>query len=79
MKLKDIMEGEALPTVKTPTVKQLATKTGIPQAVLRKAAKRGAKHELEHTKKKKIAREIAMDHIGEDPDYYEKLEKIEKH
>lgn len=79
MRLSDILENETFPTVNTPTIKQIAGKTGIPQSTLRKAAKRGTKHELEHTKKKKIAREIAMDHIGEDPEYYEKLEKIEKH
>ena len=39
---------------------------------------KGAKHELEHTKDIKIAIEIAKDHLLEDPDYYEKLSKIEK-
>lgn len=38
----------------------------------------GVKHELEHTSSKSIAREIAMDHLAEDPEYYEKLKKIEK-
>lgn len=33
--------------------------------------------EMEHTKNKKIAREIAMDHLFEDPNYYKKLKKIE--
>ena len=36
---------------------------------------RGIKHEMEHTDDKKIAAEIAKDHIKEDPKYYEKLEK----
>jgi hypothetical protein len=38
----------------------------------------GIKHELEHTKDPKIAAEIAMDHLSEDPDYYKKLSTIEK-
>jgi len=38
---------------------------------------KGIKHELEHTKDIKIAKEIAMDHLAEDPVYYDKLEKIE--
>ena len=37
----------------------------------------GARHELEHTKNIDIAREIAMDHLAEDPKYYKKLKKIE--
>ncbi len=32
----------------------------------------GTKHELEHTTDEDIAREIAMDHLTEDPDYYRK-------
>lgn len=38
---------------------------------------KGIKVELEHTKDKKIAKEIAMDHLWEDPSYYSKLKKIE--
>lgn len=37
----------------------------------------GIKHELEHTKDRKIAKEIAKDHLTEDPNYYKKLKKIE--
>jgi hypothetical protein len=33
----------------------------------------GTKHEKEHTHDESIAREIAMDHLTEDPDYYNKL------
>lgn len=38
----------------------------------------GIKHEMEHTKDRKIAKEIAKDHLTEDPNYYKKLKKIEK-
>lgn len=41
--------------------------------------KKGIKIELEHTNDKDLAKEIAMDHLKEDPKYYDKLEKIEKH
>jgi hypothetical protein len=37
----------------------------------------GTKHELEHTKNEKLAREIAMDHLAEDSRYYVKLRSIE--
>ena len=38
----------------------------------------GIQHEMEHTKDRKIAKEIAKDHLCEDPNYYKKLKKIEK-
>jgi hypothetical protein len=37
----------------------------------------GTKVEMEHTKDPKVAQEIAMDHLTEDPDYYRKLKKME--
>lgn len=38
----------------------------------------GIKVELEHTKSKALAKEIALDHLKEDPKYYTKLRKIHK-
>jgi len=38
----------------------------------------GIKVELEHTNSKKLAKEIAMDHLAEIPDYYARLKKMEK-
>jgi len=43
-----------------------------------KSLAEGQKVELEHTRSKNIAREIAMDHLSEDADYYKKLKMIEK-
>ncbi len=40
--------------------------------------KKGLKVEKEHTKDKRIAKEIALDHLAEDPNYYSKLEIIHK-
>ena len=37
----------------------------------------GIKTEMEHTTDRSIAREIAIDHIYEDPNYYSKLKKLE--
>jgi hypothetical protein len=39
---------------------------------------KGMKIESEHTSDSAIAREIAIDHLWEDPKYYDKLEKIEE-
>jgi ppGpp synthetase/RelA/SpoT-type nucleotidyltranferase len=44
----------------------------------KKKMKEGAKVEKEHTSDKKVAKEIAMDHLEEDDNYYKKLKKIEK-
>jgi hypothetical protein len=38
----------------------------------------GLKVEMEHTTSKKIAKEIALDHLSEDPKYYTKLKSIHK-
>lgn len=43
-----------------------------------KALEKGIEVELEHTDDPKLAREIAMDHLTEDPLYYEKLATIEE-
>lgn len=37
--------------------------------------KKGIKHEMEHTNSSIIAKEIALDHLAEDPKYYSRLEK----
>jgi len=42
-----------------------------------KALAAGIKVELEHTSDRKVAQEIAMDHLEEDPKYYEKLARME--
>lgn len=44
---------------------------------LKRQLKKGIKVEMEHTKNRVVAREIAMDHLSEDPRYYDKLKKIE--
>jgi len=42
-----------------------------------KQLKKGIDVEREHTKKMSVAREIALDHLYENPYYYDELEKIE--
>ena len=46
--------------------------------ILKLQLKKGIKVELEHTTSMPVAKEIAMDHLYEDPKYYDKLKKIEK-
>jgi len=38
--------------------------------------RRGMEHELEHTDDFEIAKEIAKDHLTEDPFYYDRLDSI---
>ena len=41
----------------------------------REEFKKGVKHEMEHTTDPKIAAEIALDHLAENPKYYSELDK----
>jgi len=40
--------------------------------------RRGQKHELEHTSDRKLAKQIALDHLAEDPHYYAHISAMEK-
>jgi hypothetical protein len=60
------------------TLKDLAKYHKMPLQSIKKKLDQGIKVEMEHTTDKSIAREIAMDHIYEDPNYYTKLKTIEK-
>lgn len=45
---------------------------------LRSQLNKGIKVEMEHTEDRQVAKEIAMDHLFEDPNYYNKLSRIHK-
>lgn len=75
MKLSSIAENGVL-NVKTLTPEQLAARHKVPLDQINSQVRKGIKHELEHTKDKKVAREIALDHLKEDPKYYDKLDKV---
>lgn len=61
----------------TLTVAEIAEKHGVDRMQIAKQLDKGVKVELEHTKDKSVAREIALDHLAEDPKYYDKLAKVE--
>lgn len=69
--------GEQL-TKKTLTAQELAKHHNLPLEKINAEIAKGEKVEMEHTKNKETANQIARDHIKEDPKYYEKLAKIEK-
>lgn len=72
---------EELDTVldtKTYTPEEIAEKHGVDVEVINDQIEKGMKVEKEHTSDEKLAREIALDHLLEMPDYYDKLEEMEK-
>lgn len=77
MKLQDIFEKEVFPEVKTLSAKEIADHHGVSIDSINKQLKIGINVEHEHTKDKKASREIALDHLKEDPKYYDKLKKME--
>ena len=64
--------------VKTLSVAELAKKHKVPKEQILAQLKKGIEVEQEHTTDKKIAKEIALDHLKEFPDYYDRLAKAEK-
>ena len=58
--------------------KALAKHHNVPMEQIINQIKKGIRVEMEHTSDKKIAYEIALDHIKELPDYYDRLKKVEK-
>lgn len=71
---------EAIPGGKSNdmTIKEIAKKHKVSPQIAMKEWLKGIKVEMEHTTNKRIAREIAKDHLYEDIYYYKKLSKIEK-
>jgi hypothetical protein len=79
MKINEfVTEDEALPSVNTPTVGEIAEKFGYPMSSIMDQLRKGIDVEYEHTKDAKIAKEIALDHLWEMPDYYDRLEDMER-
>lgn len=63
--------------VQTFTPARLAKKHNVSVETIQRQLDKGIKVELEHTTDKEVAREIALDHIAEHPDYYDRLAKAE--
>lgn len=76
---KEMKESEKLQGGKADkmSLNDIATKHKVELIKIVKNFVKGFNVELEHTKNQKEASEIVMDHLSEDPDYYDKLKKIE--
>lgn len=59
------------------TIEQIAKKHGVDVSFIEKQLKIGAPIEHEHTKDHDLAMDIALQHLGEIPDYYTRLRKME--
>jgi hypothetical protein len=62
----------------TPTVEEIAKKHRVKVEYVTQQLDQGQQVESEHTKIKAAAREIALDHLNERPDYYVRLKKVER-
>ena len=60
------------------TTKDIADKFKVPVDKIQSQIQKGIKIEMEHTDDKEKATEIAMDHVTEFPDYYDRLINMEK-
>ena len=60
------------------TVYDIADKHNVGVKDINRQVNIGIKVEMEHTDSEKMAKEIAMDHVFEDPKYYDKLKTIEE-
>lgn len=69
---------ENLKSVKTHTPQEIADKHDVELSAVKTQLKKGIAVEKEHSTDPKVAREIALDHLWELPDYYEKLAKVEE-
>jgi len=62
----------------TPSFDEIRKKHNVSYKRLMIQLSKGIKVELEHIDDLAVAREIALDHLNEFPDYYDRLEKVEK-
>ena len=60
------------------TVEQIAKKHRLDVSFIQKQLDIGEPIEHEHTKDHDLARDIALQHLDEIPDYYTRLKKMEK-
>ena len=57
--------------------KEVADKHGVSVEQIEAQVEKGIKVEMEHTSNEESAKKIALDHLAEVPDYYDKLKQVE--
>lgn len=81
MKLNDVGVPGTLKDLlgkRTPSFDQVMNKHKITREQLQDQLTKGIEVEKEHTSNAAQAREIALDHLAEFPDYYDRLDKMEQ-
>ena len=61
----------------TKSVEEIADEFDVTKAFVEKQLSIGAEHEMEHTYSKEVARDTALHHLAEDPEYYIRLKDME--
>lgn len=74
MKIREIADLFGKPS---PSLDQVMRKHGWDHDSLQRELDRGTQVESEHTDDPAVAREIALDHLWERPDYYQRLKRVE--
>ena len=77
MKIGEILDEDAF-GVPTPSPEEVAAKHNVSLKFILQQLEQGISVEIEHTRSKVLAREIALDHLSELPDYYTRLRKMEQ-
>ena len=61
----------------TKSVEEIADEFDVTKAFVEKQLRIGSEHEMEHTYSKEVARDTALHHLAEDPEYYIRLKDME--
>jgi hypothetical protein len=81
-KIKELVnEGDVVPggLAKGLSLNDIAEKHGVSVDIMVAEFKKGIAVEMEHTTDREVAKEITLDHLFEDPKYYDKLAKVEEY
>lgn len=81
LKLEGITEADVVPggLAKGLSLNDIAEKHGVSVDMMVAEFKKGIAVEMEHTTDREVAKEITLDHLFEDPKYYDKLNKVEEY
>ena len=81
LKLESVNETDVVPggLAKGLSLNDIAKKHGVSVDMMVAEFKKGISVEMEHTTDREVAKEITLDHLFEDPKYYDKLKKVEEY
>ncbi len=81
LKIESVNEVDVVPggLAKGLSLNDIAEKHGVSVDMMVAEFKKGIAVEMEHTTDREVAKEITLDHLFEDPKYYDKLAKVEEY